>query len=155
LDFSQAISLSPDGRTLLFTEQSGVVGNNYAVCVRKTDGSPVVRLGEGQALDLSPDGKWAVASIPVTPAHLVIYPTGVGQPRQVEAGPIVQFSVARWFPDGTRLLVCGAEAGKPERCYVQDTRGGPPRALTPDDTHNGLVSPDGRRVFVRRGGAAA
>src|SRR5207302_209342 len=57
LDFSQTSRLSSDGRTLLFTEQSGVVGNNYAVCLRKTDGSPVVRLGEGQALDLSPDGK--------------------------------------------------------------------------------------------------
>jgi hypothetical protein len=33
------------------------VGTNYAVCVRQTDGSPVVRLGEGQAIALSPDGK--------------------------------------------------------------------------------------------------
>ena len=105
LDFSQAIRLSSDGRQLLFTEQSGVVGNNYAVCLRGTDGSPVVRLGEGQALDLSPDGKWAVANMFAKPAHLMLYPTGAGQPRQLDPGPIVQFTSARWFADGSRLLV--------------------------------------------------
>ena len=155
LDFSQAIRLSSDGRQLLFTEQSGVVGNNYAVCLRGTDGSPVVRLGEGQALDLSPDGKWAVANMFAKPAHLMLYPTGAGQPRQLDPGPVVQFSSARWFADGSRLLVCGAEANRPQRCYVQDASGGPPKPVTPDDTHTGAVSPDGATVLVRRGGSAA
>jgi eukaryotic-like serine/threonine-protein kinase len=155
LDFSQAIRLSSDGRQLLFTEQSGVVGNNYAVCLRGTDGSPVVRLGEGQALDLSPDGKWAVANILVKPAHLMLYPTGAGQARQLDPGPIVQFTSARWFADGSRLLVCGAEANRPQRCYVQDASGGPPKPVTPDDTHSGTVSPDGATVLVRRGGSAS
>ena len=36
-------------------------GAGYSVYVRKTDGSPAVRLGEGAAQDLSPDGKWALA----------------------------------------------------------------------------------------------
>ncbi|HEY3124916.1 MAG TPA: hypothetical protein VGK70_12765 [Thermoanaerobaculia bacterium] len=58
LDGSDAVAISADGRSLLFTEYSGAFGNNYAVCLRKTDGSPVVRLGEGQARDLSPDGRW-------------------------------------------------------------------------------------------------
>ncbi len=155
LDFSQAIRLSSDGRQLLFTEQSGVVGNNYAVCLRGSDGSPVVRLGEGQALDLSPDGKWAVANMFAKPAHLMLYPTGAGQPRQLDPGPVVQFSSARWFADGSRLLVCGAEASRPQRCYVQDASGGPPKPVTPDDTHTGAVSPDGATVLVRRGGSGA
>ena len=34
-------------------------GLSYAVYVRKTDGSPAVLLGEGGAVSLSPDGKWA------------------------------------------------------------------------------------------------
>ena len=152
LDFSQATRLSADGRQLLFTEQSGVVGNTYAVCLRGTDGSPVVRLGEGEALDLSPDGKWAVADTLGTPSQLVIYPTGAGPSRRLESGGIAHFSSARWFADNTRLLLCGAEAGRPERCYVQDVRGGPPRPVTPDDTHAGSVSPDGTMVLVRRGG---
>jgi serine/threonine protein kinase/dipeptidyl aminopeptidase/acylaminoacyl peptidase len=155
LDFSQAIKLSADGKQLLFTEQSGVVGNTYAVCLRGTDGSPVVRLGDGQAFDLSPDGKWAVANNLATPQRLVIYPTGAGQPRQLEPGPIVQFTVARWFSDGTRLLVCGAEADHSQRCYVQDANGGAPKPVTPLGTHSGSVSPDGTTLLVRSGGGTA
>jgi Tol biopolymer transport system component len=155
LDFSQANKLSGDGRVLLFTEQSGVVGNNYAVCLRKTDGSPVVRLGEGGAYDLSPDGKWALAAITGTPNQLMIYPTGAGESRRLPSGPIVQYSSGRWFPDGRRVIVCGSEAGRSDRCYVQDVNGGAPSAVTPDDTHGGFVSPDGAAVLVRRGGGAA
>src|SRR5262249_10340988 len=46
LDLSYPVSLSADGRTLLFTEESTLVGPNYSVCLRGTDGSPVVRLGD-------------------------------------------------------------------------------------------------------------
>jgi eukaryotic-like serine/threonine-protein kinase len=152
LDFSQSIRLSADGRQLLFTEQSGVVGNNYAVCLRGTDGSPVVRLGEGQALDLSPDGRWAVANTFGSPEHLTVYPTGAGQPRRLENGPIVHFNSARWFADAKRLLVCGADTDRRQHCYVQDSSGGAPQPVTPDDTHTGLISPDGATVLVRRGG---
>jgi len=41
-------SLSRDGRMLLFTDMSVVSGPNYKVCLRKTDGGPVVVLGEGR-----------------------------------------------------------------------------------------------------------
>ena len=49
LDLSYTVGLTPDGKTLLFTELSGSMGVNYATCLRQTDGSPVVRLGEGNA----------------------------------------------------------------------------------------------------------
>ena len=64
----------------------------------------------------------------------------------------MRYQSARWFADATRLLVCGNEANRPTRCYVQDP-GGSPRAVTPDDTRTGLVSPDGSQVVVRRGDA--
>jgi sugar lactone lactonase YvrE len=51
LNTSHARALSQDGQTLLFAETG--LGSNYAVCLRKTDGSPVVRLGEGWPADLS------------------------------------------------------------------------------------------------------
>jgi Tol biopolymer transport system component len=155
LDFSHASTIAPDGRVLLFTEESGALGNNYAVCLRKTDGSPVVRLGEGFAMDLSPDGKWALGTIPGTKDQLMLYPTGAGESRPLDAGPVGQFTSGRWFPDGKRVLVCGSEAGRAERCYVEDTGGGLPRAVTPEDTHKGFVSPDGTLVLVQRGANAA
>ncbi|HKD19512.1 MAG TPA: hypothetical protein VKG23_16790, partial [Thermoanaerobaculia bacterium] len=148
LDLSYAVALSPDGKTLLFTEESGSMGGNYATCIRQTDGSPVVRLGEGAAFDLSMDGKWALSDVPANPPQLVLYPTGAGQPRKLEPGGIMSYESAVVFPDGRRVLACGHEAGKATRCYVQDVDGGKPRPLTPEGTTGGIVSPDGKQVLV-------
>jgi len=148
LDLSYAVALSPDGRTLLFTEESGSMGGNYATCIRQTDGSPVVRLGEGTAVDFSKDGKWALSDVPANPHQLVLYPTGAGQPRRLASGGIVSYESAVIFPDGRRVLACGHETGKATRCYVQDVDGGAPRPVTPEGTTVGLVSPDGKQILV-------
>src|SRR4030095_340041 len=47
LDLPLAVDMSTDGRWLLFTDQGQSAGLNYAVALRKTDGTPAVRLGEG------------------------------------------------------------------------------------------------------------
>jgi Tol biopolymer transport system component/predicted Ser/Thr protein kinase len=154
LDLSDPSALSADGKTLLFQEESGSVGVNYAVCLRQTDGSPVVRLGEGAANDLSRDGKWAIANVPTTPPKLMLYPTGAGEPRQLERGGLVSLESAQFFPDGRKILVCGHEEGKAGRCYVMDVSGGIPRPVTPEGTSLGFVSPDGRLVLVKASGGA-
>jgi serine/threonine protein kinase len=160
LDLSEPIALSTDGKTLLFTEESGSVGVNYAVCLRGTDGSAVVRLGEGSAVDLSPDGKWALAVVPASPQQLVLYPTGAGEKRRLESGGLVSYNSARFFPDGRRLLVCGAETGRAVRCYIQEIAGGKPRPVTPEGTSltslegSAFVSPDGASILVRSGAGA-
>ena len=146
LDGSWNPVLSSDGRTLLFTEISAPSGANYTFYMRNTDGSPVVRLGEGMARAISPDGQWALA-ITQAPQQVVIHPIGSGEKRTLERGKLVGYRHATWFPDGKRILVCGNEEGKAARCYEQDVAGGPPRAVTPGG-EVGLVSPDGRRVLV-------
>ena len=152
LDLSYAVGLSPDGRTLLFTEESGGVGPNYSACIRGTDGSPVVRLGDGTATDISRDGKWALAVVPTVPQQLVLYPTGAGSARRLDGGGLVSYETAQLFPDGRRAFVCGHESGHAIRCYVLDVAGGKPRAITPEGTTDGFVSPDGREVLVRESG---
>ena len=149
LDLSDMASLSADGKTVLFSEESGSVGVNYAACLRGTDGSPVVRLGEGSANDLSPDGHWALAVVPTTPQQLVLYPSGAGQQRRLERGGLVSYETARFFPDQRRVVACGHEEGHAVRCYVQDIAGGNPRPVTPEGTTDGRVSPDGRRILVQ------
>ena len=149
LDFSNSPFLSPDGRVLLFTDSSSTAGPNYAVCVRTTDGGPVVRLGAGQAYGLSRDGKWALAIV-YTPPQLVIYPTGPGEPRRLPRGDLEAYQSASWFPDGKSVLFCGNEPGKASRCYAQDVAGGPPRPVTPEGTTSGEVSPDGRQILCSR-----
>jgi Tol biopolymer transport system component len=46
-DLSYPSAISADGRTVLFTESGTSAGNNYQVCIRGSDGSGVVVLGEG------------------------------------------------------------------------------------------------------------
>ncbi len=70
LDLSYTGALTPDGKTLLFSEMSGTMGKNYATCLRQTDGSPVVKLGEGLAFDISRDGKFVLSVIQTDPAQL-------------------------------------------------------------------------------------
>jgi tRNA A-37 threonylcarbamoyl transferase component Bud32/Tol biopolymer transport system component len=145
LDNSYGSILSRDGRSLLFTDDSATAGPNYAVCLRKADGGPVVRLGEGAAVDLTPDGKWALAVV-FTPPQLVILPTGAGEPRRLPRGDLEAYESAAWFPDGKNVLVVGNEAGKASRCYAQDLSGGLPRAVTKEAATRGWVSPDGLQI---------
>ncbi len=139
--------LSQDGQMLLFMETS--IGNNYAVCLRKTDGSPLVRLGEGTPTDLSLDGKWVLAFISSKPPQLVVYPTGAGETRQLERGNIANYSSAQWFRDGKRVMFGGNEPDKGTRFFVQDLEGVGPRPVTPEGTRDGKLSPDGKRVLAR------
>ena len=153
LDGSDRPTLSGDGKALLFCEYGGDLGTNYATCLRRTDGSPVVRLGEGSAEDLSPDGKWALATVPVSPQQLMLYPTGAGESRRLDPGGIESYHSARFFSDGKSVLVSGHERGRASRCYVQGIADGKPRAVTPEGTTRGIPSPDGRMILVRASGS--
>ena len=147
LNFSNEPIISADGKTLLFTESS--VGEEYGLCLRKTDGSPVVQLGDGYAEDLSRDGAWALSIVPSSPMQLVVYPTGAGEKRVLELGNIESYESAQFFPDGKRVLFCGNEPRRATRCYVEAVAGGPPRAVTPEGTSAGLVAPSGGEVLVQ------
>jgi eukaryotic-like serine/threonine-protein kinase len=151
LDLSFMPFLSRDGRMLSFTDQSPAAGPNYRVCLRTTDGGPVVVLGEGMAYGFSPNAKWVLATID-TPPQLLIYPTGPGEMRHLPRGNLVAYHWASWYPDGNSVLVAGDELGKAPRCYAQDLSGGLPRPVTPEGTANCSVSPDGLRLLYSTAG---
>jgi Tol biopolymer transport system component len=151
LDWSQALDISPDGGTVLFTEGGEGGGPGYSVYIRKTDGSPAVRLGEGGGAGLSPDGKWALAAVKIaTEPQIVLYPTGAGEARFLpREGLKIQRAV--WFPDGRRIALTASEPGHGVRIYLWDLAGGKPRALTPEGyrSYQRAVSPDGKFIAVR------
>jgi Tol biopolymer transport system component len=102
------------------------------------------------AQQLSPNGKWAFASIPTSPMQPVLYPTGAGEPVKLERGNIEAYEAgAFWFPDGQRILFCGIEAGRGSRIYVQQVPDGKPQPITPEGTRLGALSPDGKLVLAR------
>jgi serine/threonine protein kinase/Tol biopolymer transport system component len=149
LDWSYVADLSTDGKTLLFQESGEGGGPNYSVYLRKTDGSPPARLGDGTAESLSPDGKWA-ASI-VAGKQLIIVPTGPGEPRTLNRDVIERYSTNSgngWTPDGKQILFLGRETGRGFRLYRQDIEGGNPVPLTPEGVSAipRSVTPDGKFV---------
>ena len=151
LDWSRGPCLSDDGKTMAFTEEGEGGGAGYSVYLRKTDGSPAVRLGEGEGLALSPDGRWVLAAIVrVAPAPLVLLPTGVGEPKALPKDSINHDSVSASFsPDGRRIVFAGSEPGRARRTWIQDLDGGKARPITPEGVVGTVLSPDGRLVAAR------
>jgi len=146
LDYSVVRDISADGRTVLFVEGGRGGGASYGVYVRGTDGSRAVRLGDGDAAALSPDGKWAITLPNSAPRQLVLQPTGAGQPRPLTSDTINHLK-ARWFLDGTRVAFAGNAPGHGVQLFVQELDGGAPRAVTPEGAGvEFAVSPEGDRV---------
>ncbi len=168
LDASWAMDLSDDGKTLLFHQWGEAGGSSfYTTYLRPTDGSPAIRLGDGSARLLSPDGKWALTvRDPTKPAHapaddvmeahelpaaqeLILIPTGPGDPKIVTHD--VNHDFLAWFRDGKHLLFSGPEPGKGSRLYVYDLDGGKvPRAILPETGRmfwHRPLSPDGREIL--------
>jgi Tol biopolymer transport system component len=149
LDYSIGRDLSADGSTITLSESGEGGGTIYGVYYRHTDGSPAIRIGDGTTESLSPDGQW-VLSIPRNkiPAQIMMLPAGIGQPRAVTHDNI-NHRVARWFPDGRRILFQGNEPGRPPHLWVQSIDGGPPTRVAPDGVIGTLITPDNTRVLGR------
>ena len=155
LDYTYPADLSADGKTLLFDEEGGggaldyskSSGLTYAVYIRKTDGSPAVLLGEGGAVALSPDGKWAIAQSQESPSQFKLLPTGAGEPKDLTKDNI-NHSWAHWFPDGKRILFAADEPGKGVRFYVYDLATGTSKAISQEGVNatSFAISPDSQRI---------
>lgn len=142
-DWSLLTGMSGDGKTIVFSETGEAIGTNYSIFLRKTDGSPAVRLGDGGFAALSPDGRYVI-SLVGAPAKLVLLPTGVGETRELTDNKIDHFSVA-WMPDSKSFVYSTEEPGHGRRTFLQSTEGGSaPRPLTPEGTSGSLISPDGK-----------
>jgi Tol biopolymer transport system component len=147
-DWSIAKDISRDGQWVLFEESSEPAGPNYAVAIRKMDGSAPVKLGEGSSGGLSPDGKWAISIFTGTPERLALVPVGAGEPKNIPVTGIEHFQngSGRFLPDGKRLVVNAAAPGGAFSTYLVDVAGGTPRRVTPEGVRANLPSPDGRML---------
>jgi len=145
LGASYPADISPDGKTVLFTESS-YQDPETSMYLGKTDGSDAVRLGEGGALALSPDAKWALAR---RGADTILIPTGAGEARPVKASGVEFGGGATFFPDGKRVLLTGGDRDT-SRLYVWGIDTGLARPVTPDgvslEEGNHTVAPNGKTV---------
>jgi len=146
LDWSRERALTPDGKWLLFDEQSEGGGPNYSIYVRKTDGSPAFRLGDNDAFSMTADGKWVLATTSAEGGSIVLMPTGAGEARPIKTGTL-QDAFAFFLPGEKRMLVYTGDA----RAYVQALDGDSPRPITPPgvQAYFGIYTADGKYVLAR------
>jgi Tol biopolymer transport system component len=147
LDESLAADLTPDGSHVLLSEIGSGGGAKGAVYFRPTSGGDAIRLGDGQGLAVSPDGKWALATSNERP-ELLLYPTGAGQRRTLQAPGFERFQSGRWLPDGKRIFFNANVRGRVTRCFLLDVAGGAPRPVGPEGGLCAASSPDGDWLAV-------
>ncbi len=153
LDASALTGISDDGRVIVATIEGESGGPKGSVYMRKTDGSPPVRLGDGAAWAVSPDGKWvsAFASVDASTRRFVVLPTGAGEEREVAIPELKKMNaVFGWSADGETLFVHGPGKTKNWQNYLWNPKTGALRAIGPDGVGDGIpqVSPDGRSVLA-------
>jgi Tol biopolymer transport system component/predicted Ser/Thr protein kinase len=151
-DWTVPIDVSADGKQILFIEAGEAGGGEYAVFSRDTTGTSAIRLGQGSANALSPDGKWVlVLRQNITPVDFVLLPTGVGAQRGLPTGNVVPQG-GQFFPDSKRIVFQGNEPGHASRVYVMNLEGGQPKPITPEGFGLGsyprAVSVDGKQIAV-------
>ena len=138
----QDVAWTQDGARLLLTD----VGGGLRFFDRRT-GTVTGRLGTidsgYRAPALSPDGRWAAAS--VADGRIVVWSLPEGTQSHVLSGHTDAVDVLRFSPDGTRLFSAGAD----RLVCVWDTARG--RLLARFEAHrnriwDGAWSPDGTRV---------
>jgi eukaryotic-like serine/threonine-protein kinase len=141
--------ISRDGKWVLYSETGEGSGPEGGVYLRATDGSPAVRLADGLAQGLSPDGKWALTLIRSSPPRLLRVPTRAGTPEAVPVGDLTVRGAA-WVPDGKRVFLRAAAPGRGVEGYLMDLPDGKPQRFGPESPEWIAFSPDSHSALIGR-----
>jgi serine/threonine protein kinase/Tol biopolymer transport system component len=147
LDYSFPAELSGDGKRLLFDEEGVGGGAYYSVYLRKTAEDSAVRLGDGESVTLSPDGKWVLALTMSSPAQLILLPSGAGDAQQITHDSLYH-SWARWLPDSQGIVFTAKQEGHGARLYLQKSITGQATPVSPEGIDPLVIAlaPDGSQV---------
>ena len=150
LDWSVCRDISRDRKWILFDETGPAIDGVATVYMRATDGSPAVRLGDGIAMEFSPDGQWVLVDVRGEYDQLMLLPTGAGRERALPLPPLALHQ-ATWMPDGRALVLAGYEPGHGMRLYLYDLASERLRPVSEEGigANLGKVSPDGRFAIAR------
>ena len=138
--------LSADGRFLLINEFGTGGGVGGALFIRPTNGDAAVRLGTGQGVDISPDGKFVTV---VDAGKLKLIPTGAGQPTELPNPNGFIYRDSQWFPDGKRVSEGVAAPPGKRGMYVRDLAIQTERFITADISTRPAISPTGDSAAFR------
>jgi serine/threonine protein kinase len=147
--------ISDDGSIIAASVTGEAGGQKGSIYTRKLDGSAPIRVGDGHAFVISPDGKW-ISGYTVTDGlnrQFRLVPTGTGEERSMTVPGLTLGVPLGWVGD-EKYIVVGYEKGKDSkswRCFYWDARGGALRPVCPEGIpdENMFVSPDGKWVLSR------
>jgi hypothetical protein len=135
LDGTQAAGISADGRAVLFQECAQAGGPQNTSYLRRVGDLGPIRLGDGAAMALSPDGRRAIAlngSFFQSGGRLMLLSAGAEPPRELPRGTVDAIGWAWWTPDGQRVLFNGREKDRPFRSYILNPPDGQPQPISPE-----------------------
>jgi len=156
LDWTLLRDISSDGTTVLFDETGPASEGTDGVYVRSINGEPAIRLGDGVAGGISPDGRFVVGGELGGNRFLTILPIGAGQARRITTEGIVP-SHGFWLPSGREVVVSATAPGQGARLYRVDIESGTFAPLSDQIVQPGtaIPSPDGAYVLARGEDACA
>ena len=153
LDSGSIAGISDDGQTIV----ANVTGENGtskgSIYLRKTDGSPPIRISDGHAYKLSTDGKWISGYVLNEDGsrRFVIMPTGPGEPIEVHAPGIWPPIPIAWLGNEQQYIVTGHYENKKWQCFIWDGQRGTAKPLCAEgaaDSNRYYLSPDRRELLV-------
>jgi Tol biopolymer transport system component/predicted Ser/Thr protein kinase len=147
LDSSRLRGISADGSTILADVLGESGGPKGSIYMRRTIGTAPVRLGDGVAYGLSPDGKWVAGLLSRDTGNRMfeLMPTGPGE-------AIKSKMVVGWLAGAKNFLVVEPQPGHGLRFAAWDAAANTLRPVSPDgmpDTEDfPRVSPDGLQFLT-------
>jgi hypothetical protein len=137
-----------DNQVVLFAQPGDSGGPKGSTYVWRPGESQPVRIADGIGLLLSADGAMALVGSNDSPMQLSIVPTGAGQPRALDIGPVARVGWASWLSDGVLVMSLDRPNAKPS-VELFSTAGGAPIGRLPEGVvlrGGRLASPDGSRI---------
>jgi Tol biopolymer transport system component len=154
LDSGTVAGISDDGQMLVANVSSESGNSKGSLYLRKTDGSPPIRIGDGHAYKLSPDGKW-ISGYVITEdgsRRFEMLPTGPGEPVEMKPPGVFPANVYGWLGQDQYMLV-GFYPGKKYQCFAYDSKNNSLRPVCPQGIPDATIfflSPD-HNLFLSPG----
>jgi Tol biopolymer transport system component len=147
LDWTLVRDISHDGEWILYGE-SGVTSGTPGIYIRRLDGSPGIRLGDGDCWALSPDFRWALITESERHDDFALLPTGAGAIVRLPSFGL-RCTSASWFPDGKGFITLASGKDQGRSLYWCDLETKTARRIRDEMFHTiGSISPDGRQILA-------
>src|SRR5262249_45003382 len=122
--------------------------------LRPTDGGEAIRVGDGEALEISADGKRALINTSKSPLTFALVPTGAGSAQTLSL-PGREIRAVHFLPASDELLFATPTAGGPLESLAAKPGAPGGGHLSTGDLWLGPISPDGKCAVIesQEGGA--